>query len=118
MRRVRDYGLIFGLLAMVGMAVCLSPAQAQQTRVNVASATSTTSNLIPVIASILGIAWRATGTDGTIRISDSSQRERIVIFTPAAESTGFIPFPGEGVLVSGSTTVTLSNVDGITILYR
>ena len=114
----RDYGLIYGLLIAVAVAVCFSPAQAQQTRVNVASATATTSNLIPVIASILGISWRGTGTDGAIRVSDSAQRERIVIYTPAAEASGFVPFPGEGVLVSGSTTITLTNVDGVTILYR
>ncbi len=118
MRGLRDYAIISAVMMGVLVAVCMAPAHAQQTRVNVASATATTSNLIPVIASILGIAWRGTGTDGTIRISDSSQRERIVLFTPAAELAGYVSFPGEGVLVSGATTVTLTNVDGVTILYR
>ena len=119
MRRFRDLGLIFGLLALVGLAVCMAPAHAQQTRVNVASATATTSNLIRATVNILGISYRATGSAGTIRINDGNGVERIVIFTPAsAAGSGYTAFPGDGVLMLNSTSVTMTNVDGITVVYR
>lgn len=121
MRLLRDYALIGALLLGVLVAVCLAPAQAQQGlpgRVNVASATATTNTLIGVTASILGIQWRGTGTDGSIRISDSSGVERIVIFTPASEASAYVAFPGEGVFVSGRSHLSLTNVDGVSVIYR
>lgn len=119
---LRESIVAFTLLVGVFVAVCLAPAQAQQGqpgRVNVASATSTTSNLIRVTANILGLSYRATGTAGSIRVNDGNGVERIVVYTPAsAAGSGYIAFPGEGVFMPSGTNVTLTNVDGITVLYR
>lgn len=85
-----------------------------------AEATSTDGALIATPCMVIGVYWRATGTGGTIVLDDGGTT-LMTIDTPAAVSAGYIPTndgKGNGIRFLTDLGATLTNADGVTVVYK
>jgi len=92
-----------------------------QTDVKAKNLTSTAASAIGVPrARIRAVYWVSGAAAGSVSFKDgsSSGTERIKLDTPAlATHTGYLIFPGEGVLFNADPYVTITNATSVTFFY-
>lgn len=87
--------------------------------VKVASITST-GTVFAARARVRHIAFRSTGTEGTVVLKDggASGTTLITLNTPAAVGFHEFSLPGRGVLFGTDIHGTLTSVDGLMVVYE
>lgn len=72
-------------------------------------------------ASVLAVQVRATAAAGTVVLKDGGAggTTKLTVYTPAsAAATVVVPIPGGGILFASKVHATLTNADGLTVVYQ
>ncbi len=92
-----------------------------QTDVKAKNLTATAASAIGVPrARVRAVYWVSGAAAGSISFKDGGTggTERIKLDTPAlATHTGYVAFPGEGVLFNADPYVTITNASSVTFFY-
>lgn len=82
---------------------------------------ATTGTVLSTSATVLGVQFRAGATAGSIvlRSGGAGGVERLTIYTPAsAGAAGAVPIAGGGINFETDVHATLTEADGVTVVYQ
>ncbi len=72
-------------------------------------------------AQVLAVQVRATATAGTVVLKDGGAggTTKLTVYTPASVAALVtLPVPGGGILFASKVHATLTNADGLTVVYQ